>query len=80
MKNHITLALAAALLFATQPGYASPSQQEKCAKHGMVADCNKAKQAQHRTTRKTIKYRGKNIDPITTCAVGKGSPCMPKRP
>lgn len=82
MTNPITLALvlAATSLLATLPGYAAPTQQDKCAKQGVVTDCNKVKQAQNRNTHKTIKHRGRNIDPITTCAVGKGSPCIPKRP
>lgn len=82
MTNPITLALvlAATLLLATPSVYAAPSQPDKCAKQGVVTDCSKVKQAQNRKPHKTIKRRGRNIDPITTCAVGKGSPCMPKRP
>jgi hypothetical protein len=86
MKNILpALALTAASIFSAQPGHASSYPQGVCVKEGMVAQCDTAKPAQKSKplpikNNRMTKHRGKNIDPITTCSMGKHTPCTPTRP
>jgi hypothetical protein len=80
MKHTLAaIALATTMLLATQPGYAQSRQQDVCVKEGPDVGCKKIRHSQISRAHKTVKHRGKNIDPITTCAVSKASPCVPKR-
>lgn len=73
------IALIAPLMLASQPVYAQSRPQGACTQQSSNADCLKLRHAQTQKAHKLTKHRGKNIDPITTCAVSKTSPCMPKR-
>jgi hypothetical protein len=90
MKKRLTaMVITTALMLAAQPGYASSDAQSAnatpsgvCAKEGVVARCDTSKPLKtlkHRPVKhsKNVKHRGKNIDPITTCSVGKKTPCVP---
>ncbi|THF54040.1 hypothetical protein [Allorhizobium terrae] len=85
MKTIISaLVITAAMILAVQPGHAASTTPEGvCAKEGVVARCDAAKPAQQpikhseHVQPKHVKHRGKNIDPITTCSMGKKTPCVP---
>lgn len=82
MKTIIpALVMTTAFLLAAQPGYAtSTTPQGVCAKEGVFARCDTAKPAQQPIKHsKHVKHLGKNIDPITTCSMGRKTPCVPKK-
>lgn len=86
MKTIIpALMITAGIVLVAQPGYAtSTTPQGVCAKEGVIARCDTAKpinspKQQPIKHSKNIKHRGKNIDPITTCSMGKKTPCTPAK-